>query len=135
VILEVGESVAMADPERAQKVLYDLRAWGLSLAIDDFGTAQSSLARLQNLPADYLKIDRSFVQGIDRDPWQQGVVGAAIALAGHLKVTSVAVGVETEAEADFLRAAGCTLAQGFLFGRPGPAADLSERLAPTPAST
>lgn len=132
VILEVGESVAMADPERAQKVLYDLRAWGLSLAIDDFGTAQSSLARLQNLPADYLKIDRSFVQGVDQDPWQQGVVRAAIALADHLQVTSVAVGVETEAEADFLRAAGCALAQGFLFGRPAPAADLSTRLAPAP---
>jgi len=131
VILEVGESVTMADPERAQKVLHDLRAWGLSLAIDDFGTAQSSLARLQNLPADYLKIDRSFVQGVDQDPWQQGVVRAAIALADHLQVVSVAVGVETEAEAAFLRQAGCQLAQGFLFGRPAPAADL--RPAPTPA--
>jgi diguanylate cyclase (GGDEF)-like protein len=129
VILEVGESVAMADPERAQKVLYELRAWGLSLAIDDFGTAQSSLARLQNLPADYLKIDRSFVQGVDQDPWQQGIVRAAIALARHLRVTSVAVGVETEDEAAFLREAGCTLAQGFLFGRPAPASDLTASMA------
>jgi diguanylate cyclase (GGDEF)-like protein/PAS domain S-box-containing protein len=135
VILEVGEAVAMADPERAQKVLYDLRAWGLSLAIDDFGTAQSSLARLKNLPADYLKIDRSFIQGVDQDPWQQGVVRAAITLAQHLEVTSVAVGVETEAEADFLRGAGCTLAQGFFFGRPAPAADLGTLLTPAPAGT
>lgn len=128
VILEVGEPVAMADPERAQKVLYELRAWGLGLAIDDFGVAQSSLARLKTLPADMLKIDRSFVRGVHEDPWQQGVIRASVAVAEHLQITPVAVGVETEEEAAFLRSAGVRLAQGFLYGRPEPATALTERL-------
>jgi diguanylate cyclase (GGDEF)-like protein/PAS domain S-box-containing protein len=135
VILEVGEPVAMADPERAQRVLHELRSWGLGLAIDDFGQAQSSLARLRNLPADLLKIDRSFVAGVHLDPRQQGVVQAAVGLAQHLGVTAAAIGVESEEEAVFLREAGVELAQGFLFGRPGPAEDLAAALRPAGAAT
>jgi diguanylate cyclase (GGDEF)-like protein/PAS domain S-box-containing protein len=120
VILEVGEPVAMADPERAQKVLAELHAWGLGLAIDDFGLAQSSLARLRDLRADLLKIDRTFVHGVHEDPWQQGVVRAAVGLAQHLGVTPAAIGVESEAEATFLQEAGVVLAQGFWFSRPVP---------------
>jgi diguanylate cyclase (GGDEF)-like protein/PAS domain S-box-containing protein len=129
VILEVGEPVAMADPERAQKVMHELQAWGLGLAIDDFGVAQSSLARLRTMPADVLKIDRSFVHGVHEDPWQQGVVRAAVGLADHLGVTPAAIGVESEAEATFLREAGVELAQGFHFGRPACASDLAEAMA------
>jgi diguanylate cyclase (GGDEF)-like protein/PAS domain S-box-containing protein len=128
VILEVGEPVAMADPERAQKVLYELRAWGVGLAIDDFGVAQSSLARLRNLPADLLKIDRSFIHGVQEDPWAQGVVRAAVGLADHLQVTPAAIGVESEAEATFLREAGVVLAQGYWFGRPAPADEVAAQI-------
>jgi EAL domain-containing protein (putative c-di-GMP-specific phosphodiesterase class I) len=124
VVLEIAESTAMADPERAQKVLYELRAWGIGLALDDFGAGQSSLARLKLFPVDLLKIDRSFVREVDVDADQAAVVRAIVALADSLAVTPVAVGVETEGEADFLRRLGVPLAQGFLFGRPAPGDDL-----------
>ena len=72
VVVEITESTAMADPDRTQRVLSDLHAWGLTLAIDDFGTGYSSLARLKHLPVDVLKIDRSFIHGVDRDPDSAG---------------------------------------------------------------
>ena len=118
VILDIAEGTAMADPERAQKVMAELQCWGLKLAIDDFGTAHSSFARLVNFPVDYLKIDRQFVRGVDVEPGQAALVRAITSLADSLSVSPVAVGVETEGEADFLRRLGVPFAQGFLFGRP-----------------
>ena len=118
VTLEIGEATAMADPERAQKVFYELRAWGLNLAIDDYGGGHASLARLKNLPADVLKIDRSFVRGVNVDPDQSFFVKAVISLATSLAMVPAAIGVETQAEADFLRDLGCRYAQGFHFSRP-----------------
>ncbi|MEO8476864.1 MAG: EAL domain-containing protein [Actinomycetota bacterium] len=118
VVLDIAEGTAMADPERAQKVMAELQCWGLKLAIDDFGTAHSSFARLVNFPVDYLKIDRQFVRGLDVDAGQAALVRAIVSLADSLSVSPVAVGVETEGEADFLRRLGVPFAQGFLFGRP-----------------
>ncbi len=118
VVLDIAEGTAMADPERAQKVMAELQCWGLKLAIDDFGTAHSSFARLVNFPVDYLKIDRQFVRGVDVDAGQAALVRAIVSLADSLSVSPVAVGVETEGEADFLRRLGVPFAQGFLFGRP-----------------
>ena len=118
VMLDIAEATAMADPERAQKVMAELQCWGLKLAIDDFGTAHSSFARLVNFPVDFLKIDRQFVRGVDVEPGQAAVVRAIVALADSLAISPVAVGVETEGEAEFLRRLGVPLAQGFLFGRP-----------------
>jgi diguanylate cyclase (GGDEF)-like protein/PAS domain S-box-containing protein len=120
VTVEVSEATVMADPSRAQKVMAELKAWGLRLAIDDFGMGQSSLARVATLPADVLKIDRSVVRGVDGDPDLVGMVRAIVGLADGLGMTTHAVGIETETEAEVMRYLGCTSAQGFLFGRPLP---------------
>jgi diguanylate cyclase (GGDEF)-like protein/PAS domain S-box-containing protein len=128
VILDIAESTAMADPERAQKVIYELRAWGLGMAIDDFGAGHSSLSRLGAFGVEYLKIDRQFVRGVDVDHGQAAVVRAIVTLADSLAITPVAVGVETEGEAEFLRELGVPLAQGYLFGHPMPGDDLTALL-------
>jgi diguanylate cyclase (GGDEF)-like protein/PAS domain S-box-containing protein len=120
VTIEVSEATVMTDPTRAQKVLAELKAWGLRLAIDDFGVGQSSLGRVAMLPADLLKIDRSVVRGVDGDPDLVGMVRAIVGLAEGLGMKTHAVGIETETEAEVMRQLGCVSAQGFLFGRPLP---------------
>jgi len=135
VVVEITESTAMADPDRTQRVLADLHAWGLSLAIDDFGTGYSSLARLKHLPVDILKIDRSFIHDVDRDEDSGRMVEAMIQLAHGLGMVALAEGIETEGELAFLRAAGCTRGQGFLFARPMPAAEVRGFLARGPLFT
>jgi EAL domain-containing protein (putative c-di-GMP-specific phosphodiesterase class I) len=120
-VVEITESAAMTDPGRTQHVLTELHASGLSLAIDDFGTGYSSLARLRDMPVDILKIDRSFVQDVDKDRSRAGMVRAMIELARSLDMTPVAEGVETHGECAFLRSAECSLAQGYFFAKPGPA--------------
>jgi diguanylate cyclase (GGDEF)-like protein/PAS domain S-box-containing protein len=120
VTVEISEPAAMADPDRAQKVMYELRAWGLRLALDDFGTGLASLARLNVLPADVLKIDRAFVRGLESDPEQARLVRSMVDVARNLGMVPLAIGVETEAEAAFLRELGVPLAQGFLFSPPMP---------------
>jgi diguanylate cyclase (GGDEF)-like protein/PAS domain S-box-containing protein len=124
VVVEITESTAMADPDRTQQVLSQLHAWGLSLAIDDFGTGYSSLARLKHLPVDILKIDRSFIHGVDRDPDSGGMVDAMVRLAHGLGMTALAEGIETPGEFRFLREIGCERGQGFLFSRPVPADEI-----------
>jgi EAL domain-containing protein (putative c-di-GMP-specific phosphodiesterase class I) len=123
----------MADPDRATKVMTELQNWGLELALDDFGAGHSSLSRLATFPVNSLKIDRQFVRGVDADPNQAAVVRAIVTLADSLAVTPIAVGVETEQEAGFLRALGVRYAQGFLFGRPVPGNELTSRFAVVPA--
>jgi EAL domain-containing protein (putative c-di-GMP-specific phosphodiesterase class I) len=118
--IELTESVLMGDPERAIGQLQRLRALGVTIAVDDFGTGYSSLAYLRRLPIDVLKIDRSFVMDADRDEEDAQVVRTIIALGQSLKLTVVAEGVETEAQAELLRHAGCDLAQGYLYARPMP---------------
>jgi len=122
VVVEITESTAMADPDRTQKILSELHAWGFSLALDDFGTGYSSLARLKHMPVDVLKIDRAFIRDVHQDPGLASMVRAMIQLAQGLQMTPLAEGVETEQELQFLRGNGCRLAQGFLFSRPVPAA-------------
>jgi EAL domain-containing protein (putative c-di-GMP-specific phosphodiesterase class I) len=124
VVVEITESTAMADPDRTQRVLQELHAWGLSIAIDDFGTGYSSLARLKHLPVDILKIDRSFISGVDRDVDSGRMVEAMIQLAGGLGMQPVAEGIETVEELAFLKQAGCSRGQGFLFSRPVPAEEI-----------
>jgi diguanylate cyclase (GGDEF)-like protein len=127
VVVEVTETSAMRDPERAQAILWDLHARGLRLALDDFGTGYSNLWRLRNLPVDILKIDRSFVSRVDVDPQAAKIVAAFIQLGQGLGMTTLAEGIETEGEWRFLAEQGCELGQGFYFSRPVPAAVLSER--------
>ncbi|HET9722642.1 MAG TPA: EAL domain-containing protein [Actinomycetota bacterium] len=126
ITMEITESTAMTDPERTQRILSELHAWGLPLAIDDFGTGYSSLARLKHMPVDVLKIDRSFVRDVDRDRDLAGMVRAIIQLAQSLGMVPLAEGIETPSEYVFLRSNGCRLAQGFLFSRPVPAAEIPE---------
>ena len=124
VVVEITESTAMADPDRTQRILNELHAWGMTLAIDDFGTGYSSLARLKHLPVDILKIDRSFIRAVDRDPDLGSMVKAMIQLAKGLGMTPLAEGIETQGELDFLIEHGCPLGQGFHFAKPVPAEEI-----------
>jgi len=117
-ILELTESRLMQDADATTARLRELKALGVRVAIDDFGTGYSSLAYLRQFPADIVKIDKSFVAGAT--PRSDGAALArAIVQLGHtLRLTTVAEGVETAAQLDELRAAGCDLAQGFYLGSP-----------------
>jgi diguanylate cyclase (GGDEF)-like protein/PAS domain S-box-containing protein len=126
--LEVTESVAMADPEHAIQRLKALRDLGVALAIDDFGTGYSSLAYLKLLPIQTLKLDRSFVKDIESDENDAAISAATIALAHSLGLKVVAEGVETEAQSRFLELHNCDFLQGYRYGRPEPAAQLSNTL-------
>ena len=114
----------MADPDRTQRLLTELHAWGFTLAIDDFGTGYSSLARLKHMPVDVLKIDQAFVRHVEYDRDLAGMVRAMIQLAQSLGMVPLAEGIETYGEYEFLRANGCRLAQGFHFAYPVPAAEI-----------
>jgi diguanylate cyclase (GGDEF)-like protein/PAS domain S-box-containing protein len=124
ITIEITESIAMADPDRTQRLLTELHSWGFTLAIDDFGTGYSSLARLQHMPVDVLKIDQAFVRNVEYDRDLAGMVRAMIQLAQSLGMVPLAEGIETYGEYEFLRANGCRLAQGFHFAYPVPAAEI-----------
>ncbi|WP_162301469.1 EAL domain-containing protein [Cognatilysobacter segetis] len=127
--LEITESMLMRDPETAISVLQALKAQGVRLSIDDFGTGHSSLVYLKRLPVDLLKIDRAFVSGIGNDPNDEEICRTVISLARNLGLQTLAEGVERTSEAAFLRAEGCDLAQGFLYTAPLAAPDLEAWLA------
>jgi len=126
--VEITESTAMTEHARVEPQLRTLHEAGFVVAIDDFGSGHSSLARLRDLPVDMLKVDRSFMPAAPDDAQASAIVAAVLALANGLGMTTVAEGVETEAQHRFLRDAGCPLAQGFLLGRPVPAAAMTELL-------
>lgn len=115
--LEITESVVM-DVEDAFAMLDDLRALGVQLALDDFGTAYSSLSYLRRLPVQTLKIDCAFIAGIGRNRSDEAIVQAMVAISHSLDLSAVAEGVETVEQFDFLRRLGCEQVQGFLFGAP-----------------
>lgn len=126
--LEVTEGVLVHDVARVVTQLEALRALGVRIAIDDFGAGHSSLSRLIALPVHLLKIDRSFLEKATDDPAASAVLEAVITLARSLEMDAVAEGVETEAQRAQLVRLGCPLAQGYLLGRPGPAAAMAPYL-------
>jgi EAL domain-containing protein (putative c-di-GMP-specific phosphodiesterase class I) len=116
--LEITESVVMADASQVINKLKELKKLGCLVAIDDFGTGFSSLSYLKDLPADYLKIDRSFVTASTLDRKGAAITQAIIELASRLDMSVIAEGVETEEQRQLLLAQGCTDLQGFLFSKP-----------------
>jgi len=128
--LEITESQLMHDPDHAIRTMQSLRAQGIRIAIDDFGTGYSSLAYLTRFPVAALKVDRSFVAGIERQDGDAAIVRAVIEMARTLGFTVIAEGVEHAAQVEFLRQFGCHQAQGFFFARPMPAAELLKLIRP-----
>jgi len=124
--LEITESVVMDQSEVGVRALRHLRGIGVRLVLDDFGTGYSSLSYLKHLPLDTIKIDRSFVAGLD-EPADRAIVDAVIAMAHGLGIGVVAEGIESPRHLERLRELGCDLGQGFLFSRPI-AADKARRL-------
>lgn len=118
--VELTEGVLMENTAEARRVLSQLKALGARVSIDDFGTGYSSLAYLKAFPIDTLKIDRSFVRDLPEDSNSAAITRTIVAMARSLGLELVAEGVETEGQLTFLRALGCDLVQGYLFGRPAP---------------
>jgi EAL domain-containing protein (putative c-di-GMP-specific phosphodiesterase class I) len=116
--LELTEGVAINESSGAQQTLEALKSLGVHLAIDDFGTGYSALSRLRNLPFDRLKVDKAFVDDIDRVEQGSRLVDTILEMAHVLGLEVVAEGVETATQVDYLRERGCQFGQGFLFGKP-----------------
>ena len=119
--LEITESALLEDGESSTRALSRLKALGVHIAVDDFGTGFSSLTYLKRFPVDVLKIDRSFVDGLCHDPEDRAIVASVIDLAHAFGLTTTAEGVETAEQLAQLRALGCAQGQGFLWSRPLPA--------------
>jgi diguanylate cyclase (GGDEF)-like protein/PAS domain S-box-containing protein len=124
--LEVTESMVMGDPEVAIAMLHQIKALGVLISMDDFGTGYSSLAYLRRFPLTELKIDKSFVDGLGRDPESTAIVAAVMGMAHAMDLNVVAEGVETSAQLDALRALGCDEAQGYYYARPQAADRIDE---------
>ncbi len=120
--LEITESLLMEDREKTALILGEFARMGVSVAVDDFGTGYSNLTYLADLPFQKLKIDRSFVNRMEKEGNTGAIISTIVGLSRALGVHTTAEGVETEGQATLLRAAGCDVGQGYLFGRPVPMA-------------
>ncbi len=118
--LEVSEEAVRRDPERARTALKDVKRLGVTIALDNFGAGQSSLNLPRDLPLDMLKLDRTLIQGFERDKHRRAMVVAMIALAHEASLQPVAVGIETNRQLALARELGCAVGQGFLLHRPDP---------------
>jgi diguanylate cyclase (GGDEF)-like protein len=118
--LEITESCFMDSPERAMEVVQRLHEHGFKLSIDDFGTGYSSLSYLKNLPINELKIDQGFVRNLLSNPGDQAIVASTMDLAHNLRLSVVAEGIEDTETAEWLRARGCEIGQGYCFAKPLP---------------
>jgi len=126
--LELTESVATGNPAAAIAMMGRLHALGVRLSIDDFGTGYSSLNYLKRFPIHTLKIDQSFVRDISTDADDRAIVQAIVQLARALKLSTIAEGVETSDQAEFLRRQGCDMVQGYHYCKPLPPAELQQWL-------
>ncbi|MFC5039347.1 putative bifunctional diguanylate cyclase/phosphodiesterase [Tianweitania sediminis] len=118
--LEVTETAMMQDKTRAAAIMSEVVDMGITVAVDDFGTGYSNLSYLIDFSFQKLKIDRSFVSRLEADENSGAVISTIVGLSRALGVDTIAEGVETEHQATLLRAAGCRVVQGYLFGRPEP---------------
>ncbi|HEX6702502.1 MAG TPA: EAL domain-containing protein [Gaiellaceae bacterium] len=130
--LEVTETALVQEGhagERARADLQELHRLGVHIAVDDFGTGFSSLGQLRSFPVDMIKVDRSFVQGIEHDTKDAAITANLVSLAHALGLLAIAEGIESDGQLTSLRELGCDLAQGFLFARPAPPAEIDRLLA------
>ncbi|MCC7549631.1 MAG: EAL domain-containing protein [Burkholderiales bacterium] len=128
--VELTESILMQNVETTLATLHEIKEMGVRLAIDDFGTGYSSLSYLKRFPLDALKIDRSFVKDLPRDPEDAAITKAIIGMAHSLRLQVVAEGVESREQLAFLQQHGCDVLQGYLFSRPVSARQLAQMLGP-----
>ena len=126
--LEITESLLLSETDAVLTELRKLRDLGVGIALDDFGTGYSSLSYLARFPFTKIKIDRSFMHGLARDKAVSSIVDCIVGLGRSLDVTITAEGVETPEQAALLKELGCDQAQGYLYGRPAPAAEAVKRL-------
>ncbi|MBN2865470.1 MAG: EAL domain-containing protein [Thiotrichales bacterium] len=123
--LEITESILMTDLDSSITKIKKLRKQGVTFAIDDFGTGYSSLNYLKKLPIDWLKIDQSFVRDMLNNKQDEAIVKTILALSKTMGLTTIAEGVETEQQRDFLIKLGCPIMQGYLFDKPKRLEDLN----------
>lgn len=126
--LEITEGVLMRDPQATTRALNQIKGLGVNIAVDDFGTGYSSLGYLKQFPVDVLKIDRSFIAELPGEPDDGAIIRAIVSMAHNLEISVVAEGVETREQFAYLRECGCDFVQGFLFGRPMPAAQVAREM-------
>jgi diguanylate cyclase (GGDEF)-like protein/PAS domain S-box-containing protein len=124
-ILEITEQALLTNPHMVAGRMRELRSHGVHFSVDDFGTGYSSLVHLKQLPLDSVKVDKSFVHDLCESPESQAITETILAMAGRLELTTVAEGVETEAQAGLLAEWGIHALQGFLYARPMPAEDVT----------
>ena len=127
-VLEITETSLLSHTRELRQRLDAIKSLGVRIALDDFGTGYSSLTWLQQVPADLVKLDRSFVAGVASDPSKLSIISALIWLTQSLNMTVVAEGVEDPADADALVRSDCPLAQGYLFSRPVAPVDFEQLL-------
>lgn len=127
-VLEVTETIVMADPERAQVVVTKLHELGIALSVDDYGTGYSSLGQLRDLAAQEIKLDRAFVTGLSDRPELHSIVRSTVALAHDLGIQMVAEGIESATDLREVRRLGCDLAQGYYIRRPANAGEITQWL-------
>ncbi|GLS25617.1 hypothetical protein GCM10007877_13310 [Marinibactrum halimedae] len=120
-IIEITESSLLEDFQDARSKIQIMKGWGIKVSIDDFGTGYSSLAYLNELDVDELKIDRSFIRSIESNEDSRTIVDALLSLAKHLNIQTVAEGVETQGQWEYLTNTPCALFQGYFLGKPAPA--------------
>ena len=121
--LELTETALFDTTPLAVRSLLELGNMGVHLVLDDFGTGYSSLSHLRRFRVDAVKIDRSFIAGVERPGHDQTIVRAVLSMAAEMEIEVVAEGVETIEQVELLRELGCPMAQGFLFGHPAPVAE------------
>ncbi|MEE2760571.1 MAG: EAL domain-containing protein [Pseudomonadota bacterium] len=133
--LEITESVIMEDAAAATEILNRLSGLGVSFSIDDFGTGYSSLSYLERFPVDRIKIDKSFVDGIGQGASAEAIAKAVVTLGHSLGMEVTAEGIETRAQADYLRSIACDEIQGYFYSKPLGAEDFSNAVHRLQSST